>query len=163
MFTDNTSRRTCMSSNIWSSDNKGQIKNDFIPLLSVLFPTTEPPSVSNVSKGLMWSSKFISRHASLSAPLCNHVLEAENSLHCWHSLSMALWRRTLTYHFAHTLFLQPLTNVHHSPSRMGDQPLHVKPLSCPLCSLIKIRFCLCCHIWYGFPACTLGWGPSHSL
>lgn len=59
----------------------------------------------------------------------------------------------------HEFFSWALTSRCNTSLGIGAQPLHVKPLSRSLRSLIKIRFSLCCHIWYGFPACSLGWGP----
>lgn len=43
-------------------------------------------------------------------------------------------------------------NARDSPAGDGSSTFCVLRLG----SLIKIRFSLCCHIWYGFPACTLG-------
>lgn len=117
-------------------------------------------------ESLRLSNKCISSQTRLAVhtPFVQSRAKSWDSLRCLRSLSMPLWRRTHPGLFARVLcFYRVRTNTHHTLSGMRDQPLHVKPLSCPFCSLIKIRFCLCCHIWYGFPACTLGWGPSHSL
>lgn len=112
-------------------------------------------------ESLKWSDKFISRHTSLPTPSCDHVLEAEIPSIVYTALVAPLRTDTSTPVCLRAVFTGHYLT--HTPSRIGDQPLHVKPFSCPLCSLIKIRFCLCCHIWYGFPACSLGWGPAHSV
>lgn len=112
---------------------------------------------------LKWNDKLISRHFAVHSFARSRVGKPRFSpLFTWLKYA-PLKTDTSRPRLPVCCFYSALTNTYNTPSRMGAQPLHVKPLSCLLCSLIKIRFCLCCHIWYGFPACTLGWGPSHSL
>lgn len=84
---------------------------------------------------------------------------------CWEAVVVTVYMTSVCPLPERTLpglrdfFSWALTSMCNTSLAIGAQPLHVKPLSRSLRSLIKTRFSLCCHIWYGFPACSLGWGP----
>lgn len=107
-----------------------------------------------VFENLKWNTNrhHIIRHGIMQS--CAGRLQS--SLFAW--LLYALFQNEL-FQACVNFFSWTLTSRRNTSLGIGAQPLHVKPLSRSLRSLIKSRFSLFCHIWYGFPACSLGWGP----